>query len=570
MKNKTIGLIVGFLLMSCLFACASGNQITQPQTMAGSVPFSRGVHLLDWFGWPGNVQELNFGKYEEQDFIFLKSLGVDVIRLPINMHYFTLGSPDYVLDPIFLKFLETAVDLAEKHQIYIILDNHSTGENHENVAPTNERTKEIVRKVWPQMAEHFKNRSEYVLYEIMNEPNGISARDWYNFQGEMIEAIRRIDQRHTIVVSGIDYSKIDSLITMTPYSDKNLIYTFHFYDPHFFTHQGNPDSQNLNDFDLTMLTGFSFPYDRTRMPQLSNELKGTWVEDYLRNNYPNDANKSALTRKFDQVTAWSRKHNVPVFLGEFAAGRNAPAEDRIRWVEFARNEMDKRNIPWTYFGYDDYWGFFNTWSGWGNLFPGDFNRDLNIDLVRALGFTPVPQQTGQKEPIRQGYTIYDDYLNRDHWAWHWGEGAVFKRYDSTAADGDYSIYLGNLRQGGFSIYFNNFVDLSYLAEQGYSLEFKVRTDSPVNLNVQFVTKEGDINWHRGYTIDRGQLQSGTWHTIRIPLGNMQDWGGWNQTAQRSANPPNKFSWTQVNQIDFSIDNPTNCAIWIDSIRFAAP
>ena len=47
------------------------------------IPFTKGLNLPDWF----NVAEarwLNPDTYTEKDFDQLKSLGIDVVRLPIN------------------------------------------------------------------------------------------------------------------------------------------------------------------------------------------------------------------------------------------------------------------------------------------------------------------------------------------------------------------------------------------------------------------------------------------------------------------------------------------------------
>jgi hypothetical protein len=94
-------------------------------------PFSKGVNFTEWFQSP-SPQTIPFTKYTEESFEQAKSLGVDVIRLPINLHSFTnglagnsAGASAYTLDPLFLRLLDHAVDWAEKYGMYLILDNHS-------------------------------------------------------------------------------------------------------------------------------------------------------------------------------------------------------------------------------------------------------------------------------------------------------------------------------------------------------------------------------------------------------------------------------------------------------------
>ena len=55
------------------------------------VPFTKGVNLTNWFQ-ADNVRQVQFSKYTRQDFVRIKSLGCDVVRLPINLHYMTNGS----------------------------------------------------------------------------------------------------------------------------------------------------------------------------------------------------------------------------------------------------------------------------------------------------------------------------------------------------------------------------------------------------------------------------------------------------------------------------------------------
>jgi endoglucanase len=295
----------------------------------------------------------------------------------------TGGAPEYVLDPLLLKLLDTAVGWAEKHRLYIIIDNHSF----DPVAPTDENIDGILLKVWAQIAQRYKNRGKYVIYEILNEPHGISDSRWGTIQGMAIDTIRKIDTTHAIIVGGTDYNSINKMLSMPEYSDPNLIYTFHFYDPHIFTHQG----ASWNSPSLAPLAGVPFPANIWRMPKTPDVLKGTWVEDGMKN-YKNDAALSALAASLDKAVVFSRERNVPVFCGEFGVYMiQSPPKDRVIWYQFVTGLLDRRNIArasWDYFGG---FGIFNSPTG------GDFRSDVNVDLVRAMGFISPPQRTRVQE-----------------------------------------------------------------------------------------------------------------------------------------------------------------------------
>jgi len=532
-----------------------------PDTVLNTAPFSRGFNFSQWFE-TSNAQAIQFTRFIEQDFINVKSLGGDVIRLPIRMHSMTRGAPEYVLDPLLFKFLDTVVGWAEKHQLYLIIDNHSF----DPVAPTDTHIDGILLKVWTQIAQRYKNRGKFVVYEILNEPHGISDSRWGEIQGAVINAIRKIDTTHAIIVGGTDYNSINKLFSIPEYSDPNLIYTFHFYDPHIFTHQG----ASWGEPSLASLAGVPFPANSLRMPRTPDDLKGTWVEDALRR-YKDDAAFSTLLNSLDKTVAFSRERKAPVFCGEFGVYMiQSPAKDRVKWYEVVAGALGRRKIArasWDYFGG---FGIFKNQTG------VDFHSDVNINVVRALGFIPPPQRTRIQKPLNSGFTIYGDYPSRDFSMGYWGENAVFSMYDTNAADGEYAIRWGNAGQYDiFWIAFDRNGDFSYLATAGYCLEFRARTEKPVSFDIRFVNPENaaSIPWRMRYSInEKNLLPNGKWQTIRIPLANMTEHGAWINATKAWLGPQGKFSWKNVKQLEFVAEDGDlkDRYIWFDSIKIVKP
>jgi len=342
--------------------------------MAGfKVPFSRGVNFSKWFEYR-SVEDIKFERITEQDFAYVKSIGADVIRLPVALHNFTGGAPEYTIDDRLIKYLDSAVDWAEKYELYILLDNHSF----HPVNPTDVNIDKILIPVWEQLARHFKDRSSYVIYEILNEPHHIPDERWAEIQGFTIDAIRKIDQKHAIIVGGTDYNSIGKLLSIPKYTDSKLIYTFHFYDPHIFTHQG----ATWGKPSLASLKGVPFPAEKSRIPQIPSDLEGTWVEKALEN-YENDAALEKIFASLDKALSFSRERDVGVFCGELGALMiQMEQADRIKWYETVCGALDKRNIPWTSWDYFGSFGIFKTPN------KGALDSDVNTDILKAMGFTP--------------------------------------------------------------------------------------------------------------------------------------------------------------------------------------
>ncbi|MDR0289603.1 MAG: glycoside hydrolase family 5 protein [Treponema sp.] len=559
-----------FCVLAALAACNTTNgssdfswESESPASVLRTPPFSRGVNFSEWFE-TYSAQGIPFTRYTEQDFIDVKSMGVDVIRLPVRMHSMTNGAPNFALDPLLLKFLDSAVNWAEKHELYLIIDNHSF----DPVKPLEESVEGMLVSVWRQIAERYKNRSTYIVYEILNEPHGISDRSWGEIQGKAIQAIRRADSNpeRWIIVGGTDYNSIGKLSTIPNYSDEYLIYTFHFYDPFLFTHQG----ASWSSPSMEPLAGVPFPYDSKRMPSVPSALRGTWIADSLRNYY-RDADVKTLRATLDRTVAFSKTRNVPIFCGEFGVFiPNSPPADRIKWYELTADMLDKRGIARTSWDYFGGFGIFNVPGG------GNFNADLNVGLLRAMGFTPPPQNTQPPQPLSGAFSLYDDYPARDNSAGYWGEEVDFSLYDTNAADGEYAIRWGNAEQ--YNIFWFGFRrngDLSRLAEGGYSLEFKARANKAASFDVRFVNPESSstIPWRMRYTVYEAVLPPDSrWHTIRIPLAEMREHGAWVNAKQEWVQPRGEFNWSNVSQLEFVAEHGDlkGVSLWFDSIRIVGP
>lgn len=102
--------------------------IFQHNLEAQEAPFSRGINLTEWFQ-ASNIQEVQFTRYTKKDFEQIQDLNCDVIRLPINLHFMTNGAPDYVLEPLFLDFLDQVADWAEELNMHL----RGTSDDHRGI-----------------------------------------------------------------------------------------------------------------------------------------------------------------------------------------------------------------------------------------------------------------------------------------------------------------------------------------------------------------------------------------------------------------------------------------------------
>ncbi len=519
------------------------------------VPFSKGVNLTQWFQ-VASAKEIQFSRFTKKDFERIKSLGCDAIRLPINLHAMTSGEPDYTLDPLFLGFLDETVNWVEELQMHLILDNH-TFDPAQNTSPD---IGAALTKVWTQMAEHYKNRSSYLYYEVLNEPHGISDAVWGGIQQTVIDAIRTKDTQHYIIVGPAGWNSYNNLEDMPVYSDSKLIYTFHFYDPFIFTHQG----ASWTDPSMVPLADVPFPYKGNAMPATPNSLKGTWIESAI-NNYGNEGTINKVKSLVDIAVSFRDQHNVPLFCGEFGVYiPNSNNADRVLWYETVKKYFEEKDIPWTIWDYTGGFGLFE--KGTNEL----FDYDLNTSLLNALSLNVPPQQVYRKRPQTTGFKIYDDFV---------GEGIVSSVnrtngevdfYSTSSPEtGDYCLYWsGSEQYNSIGFDFKPDLDLSLLQSHGHTLNFWVRGNSAAaKFDIRFIdtkTEESDRPWRMGKTIEQTITDDQSWHEVTILLSDLEEKGSWDNAWY---NPEGKFDWTAIDRFEIVAEHHdlSGVQFWFDEI-----
>ncbi|MBN2315268.1 MAG: glycoside hydrolase family 5 protein [Sedimentisphaerales bacterium] len=526
------------------------------------VPFKRGVNLTNWLQG-SNVREIQFTKFTKQDFINIKSLGCDVIRLPINLHSMTSDKLDYVIDPLLFYFLDQIIDWAEELELHLILDNHSFDSD----TDTNPGIIEILVPVWTQIAQRYKDRSSYLYYEVLNEPHGISDVTWNTIQHQVVNAIRRIDQIHTIIVGPAGWNSYNHLKEMPFRADNNLIYTFHFYDPFLFTHQG----ASWTNPSMTSLAGVPFPYDADLMPPCPTELEDTWVEDRMAN-YHVEGTVEYVKTLIDIAADFQAARNVPLFCGEFGVYMpNSDEADRIYWYSIVRQHLEEKGIAWTTWDYTEGFGLFQ--QDGHDL----FNYDLNIPLVEALGLNAPPQNEFVPTADANGFDIYLDYIGSNIIESSWMNQGLLDYYsEDNPASGNFCIHWTGVDQyNSISFRFSPTKDLSVLVDQDFAIELWTRcNDHEAKIDIRFVDTKTeqryDHPWRMRYTLDENiAVWNDEWNLLHIPLNEFSEHGSWDDGWY---NPIGAYDWTATERFEIVSEHSDLVGIlfYFDNIRIVDP
>lgn len=210
-----------------------------------------------------------------EDFIKAKKLGFNSVRFALNADWFSNNVSNN--SNRIWTWLKNSVAMAKESGMLIILDMHQPpGETwlsddsakrynaNSNVWFWNDPSKRNkLVALWGEIARRYKNNSTIAAYGILNEPitSDDDGEEWYTLAQEIINTIRSKDTRHLLLIDEIrghavtrTFEDPDSgnqvtrkILSYTSngianpkriFSDSNVIYDFHFYEPGQFTHKG--------------------------------------------------------------------------------------------------------------------------------------------------------------------------------------------------------------------------------------------------------------------------------------------------------------------------------------------
>lgn len=334
-------------------------------------PFTKGVNFSYWMEFK-TADQINPDFFGKEDFENVKKLGGDVVRIPIHFEKICSESENLIIPEKIFGILDSVAQWAEELKMYVIFDFHNA--THIDSA-TSAGVEDVLTPIWTQLSERYKDSTDYIIYELMNEPHNIDINLWNEIIARVFKKVRSIDKKHYIVVGGADWNSFEAMTTLPDFNDDKVIYTFHFYDPHTFTHQGAPWCH------MERVVGIPFPYDPEKMPPLPDAP----TEDEKRRfeSYPKQGTLEAVSGFFDRYVDFSLERNVPIFCGEFGCFiPHMPNDVRTNWYKIVTNLLAERGISRTSWDYFGSFGIFEL-KGFGHrpVFPDE----LNMDVVKALG-----------------------------------------------------------------------------------------------------------------------------------------------------------------------------------------
>jgi len=366
---KNLGIIRYATLLTSL--CSLSASLLPAQTSApsssvptvSSVPASRvsrlrrGINVSEWFAQVYDKRGYTKEHFQSwtavEDIALIKSMGFDHVRLSVNPQPMM---PNHLPDEIpaeYLGYLDAAVKMILDRGLAVVIDLHPDSDFKTRLAKDDSFVQEFA-DFWRALARHYSTwDAERVFFEILNEPEMSDRYRWYGVQAKLAGAIREGAPQNTIIAAGARWSDDDDLVFIEPLRDSNVIYNFHFYDPHIFTHQG----ATWGAYSWHWVKGLHYPSSPESAAKVAAGAPDA-VDRLAIMRYGQDHWDAArIDAEITQVAEWARQRGVPVVCNEFGVYRvYADPKDREAWIHDVRTALERHGMGWTMWDYSGSFG----------------------------------------------------------------------------------------------------------------------------------------------------------------------------------------------------------------------
>lgn len=196
--------------------------------------------------------------YVQSDFDTIAEQGFNFVRLPLDYRCYTRKGDWYAFDEASLKQIDQAIAWCMERGIRVMLNIHRApgfcihdpdGIPSPAKVPANQRgslwvdpaSRKAFLDHWAMFARRYKRvPSEFLMFNLINEPTGTDAATYVNLMVEAAHRIRKVRADRPVVVDGLNVGAgLDPLLVEAALRER-LILSKHCYEPFMISHYRAP------------------------------------------------------------------------------------------------------------------------------------------------------------------------------------------------------------------------------------------------------------------------------------------------------------------------------------------
>ena len=297
----------------------------------------RGVNLGGWLSQCDYSADRLNCFIQAEDFARIASWGLDHIRIPVD--YNVLEDVHGGYDAPGWERLDFALAQAKQHGLKVVIDLHKTagfsfdqGEK-ETGFFNSETYQERFCRLWEEIARHYGQYSDWVVFELLNEVTKSKYIDtWNRVSADAIRRIRVYAPNTLILLGSYHHNAAHAVKDLAAPLDDRVIYNFHCYEPLSYTHQGAPWVDILDQ-------AARIPFEES------------------------GATEAMFEEIFAPAIEAAERNHTQLYCGEYGVIDVVPAADALKWFRTINAVFERHGIAraaWSYkqmdFGLGDpYW-----------------------------------------------------------------------------------------------------------------------------------------------------------------------------------------------------------------------
>lgn len=233
--------------------------------------------------------------HTEESYKELSEMGFNSVRFYLNYGLFESDDNPYIYNESGFEWIDKNIEQAKKYGIRLLLNMHYPQGGYQSQGNgeklwLDEENQNRLTALWTAIADRYSDEPAILGYGIVNEPvvavegNADEALvKWQKLAQQITDGIRTVDDNHIVFVEkmcAVEYSDtglaewkiFNDENNYVHIEDDNIVYEFHYYEPHMYTHQGFSWA-NTADYD------YVYPDETIVMSYNSEWAEGTFGGD---------------------------------------------------------------------------------------------------------------------------------------------------------------------------------------------------------------------------------------------------------------------------------------------------